>query len=160
MPGEVKYQQVKKKSPTFFGPVEKTGKPVKFHYGIPGFETLCDFTFEDLKDYPPFQLFRSLEEPELGMIVLNARYLKPFKSVMIPKGELHKINAKHQRDIEIYVILRVKPQTKQFVANTKAPLIVNKRRRKGNQIILENRDLQGEYPLKVANVSAEDETNQ
>ncbi len=153
MSREVQYQQAKQKTPTLFGPVEKIGKPINFHYGIPGFENLCEFTFEELKDYPPFQLFRSLEEPELGMIVLNARYLKPYQNVSIPKGELHKINAEYQKDVEIFVILRVKPQTKQFVANTKAPLIVNKQCGQGNQIILDHKNLQGEYPLKVANVS-------
>lgn len=154
METKVKNKQ-KKNRMSKFGPVEKASEPITFKYGIPGFEHLSKFIFQDLVNYPPFQIFRSLEEDDLSMIVLNAKYLKDLEGLKIPNNELQQINADSQKDIDMYVILRVKAENKQFVANTRAPLIVNKSNNLGNQIVIEKEGLLTDYPIQVAGQSDE-----
>lgn len=132
-----------------FGEIVKRSDPYVFQSGIPGFESFRKFVFEDLKDYTPFRLFRSLDNREIYMIVLSAEYLRNRERFKIAPAELKKVGATAEKDIELYVILRVKVQTGEFVANTKAPLIVNPRIGQGIQIILDDEGLDGEYPLKL-----------
>lgn len=136
---------------TKFGPAVNTGEPITFRYGIPGFEQLRKFILRNLEKYPPFQLFCSLEENDLSMIVLNAKYLKELKDISIPRHELNKIGIDDPQNMDMYVILRVKPDSKQFVANTKAPLIINNSNQTGNQIIIEKDGLMSDYPLDINN---------
>ena len=139
---------------TNFGPVENTTPIINFKYGIPGFENLSKFVLQDLKNYPPFQLFRSVEEDNLSMIILDTKYLKELDNLKIPRNELRKIGSPSQDEIKTYVILRINPATKQFVANTRAPLIVNKSKHLGDQIIIENQGLRTDYPIEVAQQSS------
>jgi flagellar assembly factor FliW len=85
------------------------------------------------------------------MIVLNAKYLKELKDITIPRHELNKIGIDDPQNLDMYVILRVKPDSKQFVANTKAPLIINKSKQTGNQVIIEKEGLMSDYPLDITN---------
>ncbi|MCF7885855.1 MAG: flagellar assembly protein FliW [Candidatus Marinimicrobia bacterium] len=140
-----------KKDSTKFGPVSNTSQTFLFRFGIPGFENLQKFVFQSLDKYPPFQLFRSVEETDLNMLVLNAQYIKELEKIEIPHQELNKIGAEDKNQIDMYVILRVRPNTKQFVANTKAPLIVNGAQNLGNQIMLEDEEgLSSAFPLAIS----------
>ena len=142
--------QKTKQETTKFGPVSRTSPTYNFRFGIPGFENLQKFVFQDLEQYPPFQLFNSVEQEDLSMLVLNAKYIRKLKDLTIPGYELEQIGTSNQDKIEIFVILRVDPATKQFVANTKAPLIINPHNKLGNQIIIEGQDLESAYPLEIS----------
>ncbi|HMA62448.1 MAG TPA: flagellar assembly protein FliW [bacterium] len=143
-------QQTKQETKNF-GPVSNISPTYNFRFGIPGFENLQKFVFQDLEKYPPFQLFKSQEQEDLSMLVLNAKYIRKLKDLSIPGHELEQIGSKNQDEIEIFVILRVDQATKQFVANTKAPLIINLQNKLGNQIIIEGQDLESAYPLEISN---------
>ena len=45
-------------------------KIINFENGIPGFEELTKFIVVPLKEHTPFQVFQSLEEPPIAMLVI------------------------------------------------------------------------------------------
>ncbi len=46
---------------------------IRLPFGLPGFESLSRFLVAELIDFPPFHFLQSLEERELGMLLLDAR---------------------------------------------------------------------------------------
>ncbi len=135
-----------------FGDVEVNEENViKFIYGLPGFETLTRFTVDELKDYPPFRVLQSLEEPDISMLILDIRLLKIRDQIKIPFKELKNIGidpGKSIDDTEIYVILKVDNERQQLTANIKAPIVINNKDKVGCQVILEDKNLSIEYSVK------------
>ncbi len=135
----IKKEQITRKSKTMI---------YTFKYGLPGFENLNEYRLEDLEDYPPFKLFKSCEDDNISMIVIDGELLEIFPEIQIPKKELIKLEISDSINTQIYIILRIDEDTKEFVANTKAPLILNTDNGLGNQIILESKILSVKHPMK------------
>ena len=119
----------------------------KFEYGLPGFEHLSEFEFKNLDEFPPFKLFQSVEVPDISMIVLDGSLLNVYEHVTFPKHEMNILEMKNREYLRIFVILRLDDETKRFVANTKAPIILNTYTGFGKQIILDNPKLSEDYKL-------------
>lgn len=126
----------------------KSSATYKFQYGLPGFEHLSEFEFVDLDEYPPFKLFRSTSRPEISMIVMDGQLLKIYETINLPRHELNILNLRDKEYLRIFVILRVDEKTKSFVANTKAPIILNTYNGLGKQIIIDNSSLSEEFKLE------------
>jgi len=120
----------------------------KFEYGLPGFEHLSEFKFLDLDDYPPFKLFQSTANPEISMIVMDGELLKVYDTVSFPNFEMKSLELNNVEFRRIFVILRIDDQTKHFVANTKAPIVLNTYSGLGKQIILDGSQLSEEFRLE------------
>lgn len=119
----------------------------KFEYGLPGFENLSEFEFINLDEFQPFKLFRSVAMPEISMIVLDGNLLKVYDNVSFPKHEMKILGLENLKYLRTFVILRIEEKTKHFVANTKAPLILNTYSGFGKQIILDDPNLSEEFKL-------------
>ena len=123
---------------------------LNFENGIPGFETLSKFIIVPLKEYPPFYVFQSLEEPPIAMLVISIKYFESKDEIVVDQTDLDQINASHQNNTNIYFIIKMSNQNNQFTANTKAPIVINPEVLEGCQVILENPKLQIEHPLDLA----------
>ena len=125
-------------------------KIINFENGIPGFEELTKFIVVPLKEHPPFQVFQSLEEPPIGMLVIPVEYFESKQEIKIDGDNLNQINSENQDNTDIFIIIKMSKGKKQFTANTKAPIVINPNVLKGCQVILENPNLQIEHPLDLA----------
>jgi len=110
-----------------------------FSDGIPGFEDLTDFIVCPIIDYKPFQVFQSLQSPEIGMIILPIinKFLSPANMttdllISIYQKEI-------SPDNDIYFICRF--SDKHITINTKAPLVINLNTKSGFQPIIDHDDL-------------------
>ncbi len=118
-----------------------------FEYGLPGFEHLSKFEFKNLEDFPPFKLFQSVDIPDISMIVIDGRLLKIYENVAFPNQELSNLNISDKKYMRIFVILRIDEENKHFIANTKAPILLNTYSGLGKQVILDSTELSEEYKL-------------
>jgi flagellar assembly factor FliW len=123
---------------------------IDFKNGIPGFENLSKFLIVPLKEYPPFQVFQSLEEPPIAMLVVPVQYFENEQEINIEMSDLNQIRAENQNETEVYIVIKMSQEKKQFTANTKAPIVINPKELKGCQVILENPNLEIEHPLDLA----------
>ena len=126
-------------------------KVIKFTYGLPGFEELTKFDVEDLKDYQPFSVLQSLEEADISMLILDVRYLKIRDQIKISFDELKRIGVYSENigeNINIYVILKIDEEKQTLSANVKAPIVINTEKKRGGQIILDDKSVPVEYILK------------
>ncbi len=115
--------------------------------GLPGFEHLHAFVLVELEGYAPFCAFQSVDEPDISMLVIDAKLLKIWKEVDLPPRELKILGLEEKADSEQYVILKVNQGTQEFTANIKAPIVFNPATGAANQVILDNINLSVEHPL-------------
>ena len=110
-----------------------------FEEGIPGFEDLSDFIIAPIKNYEPVMVLQSLQNPDIGMIILPVKnnYLSPAE---MSTDDLLSIYKNYiSNDDSIYFICRF--SNKQVTINTKAPLVVNHSSKTGYQPIIDHDDL-------------------
>ena len=123
---------------------------INFEYGIPGFEELKQFTIIDIEEYNPFLLLHSIEDHNIAMIVLNAGILDLEEDLKIPENKLKELNKDEESEVGVFLILKVIDDDKKMTANTKAPVVISFKNRKGRQIILDNENLSMDYPITVS----------
>ena len=117
-----------------------------FKYGLPGFESLTQFTLSDVPEFPPFQTLTSLEEPNFSLLVLGLSVLNIENELEVLMKEL-KLKGVNQEENDIFLILKLDHKNKVFTANIKAPVIVTKDDSQGYQIILDNPGLPVDFLL-------------
>ncbi|MBN4081104.1 flagellar assembly protein FliW [Caldithrix abyssi] len=122
----------------------------EFTNGLPGFESLTKFLIVPYKNYPPFRVLQSLEEPEVSMLILNVKYLNMGNKMMITPTDFEKIKLGPEDAFKMYVILKIDNENKLCTVNTKAPIILNQEANLGYQVILENKALDVLHPLNLA----------
>lgn len=123
---------------------------INFEYGIPGFEELKQFTIIDIEEYNPFLLLHSIEDHNIAMIVLNAGILDLEEDLKIPENKLKELNKDEESEVGVFLILKVIDDDKKMTVNTKAPVVISFKNRKGRQIILDNENLSMDYPITVS----------
>jgi len=77
---------------------------ISFKHGIPGFEFLGRFIVVPLNDFPPFKLLQSLEAPEVGMIILQTKFMELGEEINVSPEDLKKIHIEKNGDFDAYVI--------------------------------------------------------
>tara|TARA_B100001029_G_scaffold179865_1_gene191786 strand:- start:10 stop:438 length:429 start_codon:yes stop_codon:yes gene_type:complete len=122
---------------------------INFDYGLPGFEDLKKFTIVDIEDYNPFLLLHSVEDYNIAMIILNAGQLDIESDLNIPEEKLKELK-NEEGEVGVFLIIKVIDNEKNLTANTKAPVVINFKNRKGRQIILDNENLSMDYPITVS----------
>ncbi len=137
-----------KTSNSFGGIPMTTSKNIDLINGLPGFEDLHAFVLGELEGYAPFCAFQSLDEPDISMLVIEAKLLSIWKNIEIPPRELQILNIDSTDDSEQYIILRVNHGTQEFTGNIKAPIVFNPKSGVANQVILDNANLSVEHPMQ------------
>ncbi len=124
-----------------------TFKSIDLINGLPGFEHLHEFILAELEGYAPFCALRSVKEPDISMLVIDAKLLAIWKDIDLPPRELQILGVDKTADSEQFVILKVNQGTQEFTANIKAPIVFNPESGAANQVILDNASLSVEHPL-------------
>tara|TARA_A100001015_G_C14983821_1_gene710651 strand:+ start:800 stop:1282 length:483 start_codon:yes stop_codon:yes gene_type:complete len=126
---------------------------LSFEEGIPGFEDLSDFIIAPIKSYEPFMVLQSLQNPDIGMIILPVKnnHLNPAELSIDDLLNIYK-NYISKEDT-IYFICRF--SNKQVTINTKAPLVVNHSSKIGYQPIIDHDNLKTNDDANLKNIEEE-----
>lgn len=110
---------------------------VFFKKGILGFEELKEYILVDLKDYEPFKLLHSLENSEVGLIVVSPfEFFKEYE-FKLNDEQINRLNVKSEEDIVALTTVTLNSDPKKITTNLKAPLVINISNNLGEQIILD-----------------------
>jgi len=126
----------------------KVFKNINLVHGLPGFEDLHAFILAELDDYAPFCALQSVDEPDISMLIIDAKLLSIWKNVEIPPRELQILEIEKSEESEQFIILKVNQVSQEFTGNIKAPIVFNRNTGLGNQVILDNANLSVEHPMK------------
>lgn len=112
-----------------------------FTNGLLGFENLHEFVLISVEDTAPFKWLISIDQPEIGFILLSPwladEFFNPGKSIDTQKNA-------------VFVIIKLGKSKGEMTANMKAPLILDAEFNKGEQIILPSDKFSTNFIIKSA----------
>jgi len=124
-----------------FGEVEiQEDKIIHFPYGIIAFEEMKRFFIieSEQKDLP-FCWLQSLDEGDLAFVLLNPFLFKQDYEFEIPDGVIKELEIEKEEDVAVFSIVVVPEDISKISANLLAPVIINTKKLKGKQIILNDK---------------------
>ena len=121
------------------------GEPIEFAAGIPGFPACRRFRLEHLApELAPFCRMRSVEEPEIGFVVVAPGALFADYTVEIDEQHVVSLGLDSADDALVMVVVTLgDPPT----ANLLGPIVVNRRTRAAAQVVQYQASYRAAEPL-------------
>mgnify|MGYP001343457041 CR=1 FL=1 len=119
-------------------------------FGLIGFPDYKEFVLLDHEDESPFRWLQSLDDPAIAFVVMDPYVFKPDYDIDLSAQEKQSLELTKVEDALALVILTLPEDWRETTANIKAPLIFNRRTRKGRQIILNDPLLTTRFPIAAA----------
>lgn len=130
-----------------FGEVEvKEDRVVNFPSGLIGFPRLQRFFLIDHKD-TPLSWLQAVDDPEIAFIVASPTMIVPDYSLTLDISVKTYIELENDDDLAVLVIVRVDGDD--VIANFQGPLAINSRVMKGVQVVLERAHNPGTEPGRL-----------
>jgi len=126
---------------------------IYFHFGLPGFENINDYSFEHLDEVEPFNILRARHDPKISLLLFDARLLPLYCDIPISEMEKKKVELKVDETPAVFLVLKIDSHEKRLTANLRAPIIFNFDTKMGHQLILEDETLSMEYVLEPETVN-------
>jgi len=111
---------------------------ITFPSGIPGFEKSRTFVIVTIPEYAPFEWLVSVEGAPLRFAIINPLIFEPSYEPGMVKEQLLDLQIEKPDDILMYTIVTVKDNPLESTANLVGPLIINRVKRIGKQIIVDD----------------------
>jgi flagellar assembly factor FliW len=118
-----------------------------FHRGIPGFDHLHKFAIFDSEDMKPFQWLISLEESNLGFVIVPPQIICPSYQPKLFESDLIELNVDQEDQLALFVIVTLATDPTKSTANLQGPLLINLNKRTGKQIVVVDEKYSVKYPI-------------
>lgn len=127
---------------TRFGEIEIEEKDiVEFEDGILGFEDYKKFTIFNIEENNPLMLMQSIEEPALAFVIISPYEFRNEYKVELSDEDVKKLKIAKEEDVDIFAIVVVPHDNPaKMTANLQGPVVINRKEKKGKQIITNNPD--------------------
>lgn len=129
---------------------EPTGlddKVIEFDEGIPGFPELRRFVIVELQDDGAFQELRSVDDPAVAMIVCVPWLFFPEYAPTLSDAEQDDLALTSAEDAVLFVPVSISGDD--VTLNLLGPFVVNKRTRRGRQLVLSDSDYSVRAPITL-----------
>ena len=128
---------------TRFGPIQLNAQErVEFPRGLIGVPQLRRFVLLNDPQVPHLRWLQSTRDPAWAFALVEPRTIAPTYQVRATPEQLQALQIADRRDVTVYVTLNRTAQS--FVANLQAPILVNRRRSLGMQLVLSD----AQYPVR------------
>lgn len=120
---------------------------ISFKKGLPGFEELHKFIVFNAEENEVFNILHSIEDEGIGLVILSPFVFKEDYEFKIPEETIKELSITSPNDVVVFCTVTVSSDIKKITSNLKAPIIINIKEKKGEQIILQEESLDIKYPL-------------
>ena len=120
---------------------------ISFPSGIPGFETTRQFVIVSIPEYVPFEWLVCIDGTPLRFAIINPLLFDSAYAPKITKEQLTDLLIEKPEDILMYSIVTVKENPLESTANLVGPIIINRVRRLGKQIIIDDERYTTQEPI-------------
>ena len=124
-------------------------KVIHFPEGLPGFPELEQFVLIDLREDGAFQELRSVEDPDIAMIVTVPWLFFPDYAPVLSDTEQEELELESADDAVLFVPVTFDSATRQVSLNLLGPFVVNSRTRRGRQLVLTGSDYSVRTPIEL-----------
>jgi flagellar assembly factor FliW len=111
---------------------------ITFPKGIPGFEKSREFVLASIPDYVPFEWLICVDGSLLRFAIINPMLFRPDYSPAMEKEQLVDLGIEKPEDVLLYSIVTIRENPLESTANLVGPVIINKTKRIGKQIIIDD----------------------
>jgi flagellar assembly factor FliW len=111
---------------------------ISFPSGIPGFETTRQFVIVSIPEYVPFEWLVCIDGIPLRFAIINPLLFDASYTPKMAKEQIADLALEKPEDLLIYTIVTVKENPLESTANLVGPLIINRVKRLGKQIIIDD----------------------
>ena len=130
------------------GQIEYEEKDIlTFNKGILGFENLNKFILVELKEFEPFKLFHSLENDEIGIIVVSPYDFFEKYKVKLTDEIIKNLKIEKPEDVMIVTTVTLNSDVKKITTNLQGPIVINEKTKLGEQMIIDNAKYKVKEPL-------------
>ncbi len=123
-------------------------EPITFNRGLPGLGESRRFTLHVIEDNPLFYYLQSIEEQDVGLILVDPFPCFPDYSLEISDQDKKELQLDQVEDVLVFTTVTLLGESK-MTTNLAAPVVVNTRSRLAKQLILPERVEEMRVPLPV-----------
>jgi len=116
---------------------------IVFPQGILGFEEYKRYLVLEQPD-SVFRFLQCVDEPQLAFVVMYPELVDAAYSVVLTEEQKALLEIEQPEDGVVYGIVTIPEQVAEMTINLQAPVVINKRRRIGAQIVL----MDGKYTTR------------
>ncbi|WP_424766655.1 flagellar assembly protein FliW [Paenibacillus sp. sgz302251] len=120
---------------------------IYFAQGIPGFEQYYQFGFVSVEGELPIKLMQSVEDNDISFLVASPFYFNPEYEVELSESTKQELDILTEEDVEVWSIVTMPSEPSQATINLLAPIIINRNKKIGKQLILHNSEYSSRSPL-------------
>lgn len=120
---------------------------VTFDQGLVGMEHLRQFAIVSDTRLAPCAWLQSIEEPALAFVVIAPTLVVPSYEAEISGDDAYQLELEDPEDADIWSIVTIVGDPRNSTVNMLAPIIVNRRRGFGKQVILSDARYSLRHPL-------------
>jgi flagellar assembly factor FliW len=118
-----------------------------FKKGLPGFESLKRFILFSIEENELFSILHSIEDEGIGLVVMSPfSVVKDYEFKLVDE-KLEKLGIETAEDVLVLNTVTVSSVEQNITTNLKAPIIINIKKKLGEQIILDNDGYKIKHPL-------------
>ena len=120
---------------------------IEFPEGILGFPDSKRFVIVQHPSGGPFQWLQSVDESELAFVAADPTEFFDNYDISILSDQLHTIKATSVKDTVVIVFLVVPQDQKKITANLQGPVLINQKKRIGQQFVIQARGYSTQHPI-------------
>ena len=120
---------------------------ITFPSGIPGFEKNKAFVLVRVPEYVPFEWLVCIDGSRVRFAIINPLLFRPDYTPAMTKSHLEDLGIEKPEDILLYAIVTISENPIQSTANLVGPVIINKSKRVGKQVIIDDERYGTQEPI-------------
>lgn len=133
---------------TRFGTIDvKEEQVITLTEGMLGFSECSRYTLMDDEIGEPFMWMQSLDIPSLAFVVIDPAIILPSYHFSVKKDQIKNLDTDNVDDLQVYVIVTMAANILDVTINLQGPLVVNKNKRVGLQVVLNDPNFSTRHPL-------------
>lgn len=104
--------------------------------GMPGFESFNRYAVVKVDEEGPFRIMQCMEEPGVSFVLTNPFHFFPDYDIQLPESVQEELAIGGPEEVEVWTIVSIQDQVKNATVNLMAPIILNRNKQTGKQVIL------------------------
>ena len=120
---------------------------ITFEKGLPGFRELKKFIIFPVEENKVFNMLHSIDNMEIGLVIVSPFYVMKEYEFELSDEKIDELSVEKENDINVYTTVCLNKDIKNITVNLKAPIVINIKENKGEQLILDDDKYQIKYPL-------------
>jgi flagellar assembly factor FliW len=133
---------------TRFGVIEATeDQVIMLTEGMLGFSGCTRYVLMADEIGEPFKWMQSTDIPSLAFVVIDPAVILPNYHFSVKREQIKPLDVETVDDLQVYVIVTMSGNILDVTVNLQGPILVNKKKRAGLQLVLNDPNFSTRHPL-------------